>query len=195
MSGLEEGGGVWSWLEPAGKMLFALRWPLLLYFGGLLLCYLIIESVQYWVREWRRAKEEARLRRTALEDVDQMDQRAFLRYLTFLFQSAGFTVLPTPPAGNYGVDLVLVHPSSEERIAVQVVRSPEPVDARPVQQIAAAKNLYQCGRAMAVTSGEFADEAREEAQVRDVALVDRTKLQEFMALTLPPAAEVAVSSK
>lgn len=184
-----------TWLEPAGKLLFELRWPLLLYFGGLLVCYKIIDSVQYWVRELRRARSEARLRQLGMDDIDQMDQRAFLRYLTFLFQSAGFTVLPTPPARNYGVDLVLVHPSGEERIAVQALRSSDPVGAETVQKVAAARNLYQCGRAMAVTSGEFTDEAREEAEVRGVVLVDRSKLQEFMALTLPPVAEVAVSSR
>ncbi|MBP2018890.1 restriction system protein [Symbiobacterium terraclitae] len=186
---------MWSWLEPLGKMLYDLRWPLLLYFGGLLVCYMMIDSIQYWVRELRRARSEARFRRMGLEDIDQMDHRAFLRYLTFLFECAGFTVLPTPPAGNYGVDLVLVHPSGEEWIAVQAIRSAEPVDGGPVCQLAAAKGLYQCGRAMAVTSAEFTDEARQEAEVQGVTLVDRTKLQEFMALSLPPAAEVAVGSR
>ncbi|MEW8977151.1 MAG: restriction endonuclease [Symbiobacterium sp.] len=175
---------MWAWLEPVDRVLWELRWPLLLYFGGLLVCYLTIDSIRYWIHEWRQDKIEARFRKADLAAVDQMDRQEFLHYLTYLFQCAGFKVRPTPPARNYGVDLVLAHPISEERIAVQAHQGADPLKARPVEEVAAARALYQCTRAMVITTGDFTPEAREQAEEAGVTLVDRTKLQELMALTL-----------
>lgn len=179
---------MWAWLEPVGRALWELRWALLLYFGGLLICYKIIDSIRYWIGEWRRAKVEARYRSADLAAIDQMNSQEFLQYLAFLFRSAGFIVQFTPPVGNYGVDLVLTHPTTEQRIAVQAHRADEPVEADPVLNVQSARALYGCERAMIVSPGEFTGEAREQAESEDVILVDRTRLQEFMVLTSQPTA-------
>jgi restriction system protein len=180
---------VWSWLEPLGKVLWELRWPLLLYFGGLLLCYKIIESVRYWIGQMRTARAEARYRRSDLAAVDGMTGQDFRQYLAYLFRCAGFEVQFTPPSGNYGVDLVLVHPVSEERLAVQVRHGDEPVDVDALQEVRVACGLYQCNRAIVVTNASFTDSAQETAGIYSVILVDRSKLQELMACALPHTAE------
>lgn len=179
---------MWAWLEPVGRVLWELRWALLLYFGGLLVCYKVIDSIWYWIAEWRRSKAEARYRTADLAAVDQMSSQEFLKYLNYLFRSAGFHVQFTPPVGNYGVDLVLTHPTSEQRIAVQAHRTDEPVEAGAVLTVQASSLLYGCERAMVVTSGEFSEEARQQAESIGVILVDRTRLQEFMVLTSSPHA-------
>lgn len=177
-----------TWLEAVGRVLWELRWALLLYFGGLLVCYKTIDSIRYWIGEWRRAKVEARYRDLDLAAVDEMSGQEFLKYLDYLFRSAGFKVQFTLPVGNYGVDLVLTHPTTEQRIAVQAHRTEEPVEAGPVLTVQASSLLYGCERAMVVTTGEFTEEAREQAESAGVILVDRTRLQEFMVLTSSPRA-------
>lgn len=178
---------MWAWLEPAGRVLWELRWALLLYFGGLLICYKTIDSIRYWIGEWRREKAEARFRRADLSAVDRMSEREFVQYLAYLFRSAGFAVQFTPPSGNYGVDLVLTHPT-EQRVAVQAHAAPEPVGAEQVLTVQRARLLYGCDRAMVVTRGEFSEEARQQAEVEGVILVDRTRLQEIMVLATAPGA-------
>jgi restriction system protein len=177
---------VWAWLEPVGRVLWELRWALLLYFGGLFLCYKIIDSIWYWIAEWRREKAEARFREADLAAVDQMSAQEFLQYLAYLFRSAGFTVQLTPPVGNYGVDLVLTHPTTEQKIAVRAHRTDEPVEPTSVVTVEASRLLYGCERAMVVTSGEFTEEARQQGEAAGVILVDRTRLQEMMVLTSAP---------
>ncbi|OTA41530.1 MAG: hypothetical protein A6D92_05915 [Symbiobacterium thermophilum] len=177
---------MWAWLEPVGRVLWELRWALLLYFGGLLVCYKVIDSIRYWIGEWRREKAEARFRGADLAAVDQMSGQEFLQYLAYLFRSAGFTVQFTPPVGNYGVDLVLTHPTTEQRIAVRAHRADDPVDPIPVMTVESSRLLYGCERAMVVTSGEFTEEAREQGEAANVILVDRTRLQEMMVLTSAP---------
>lgn len=174
-----------SWLEPVGAVLWQLRLPLALYLTAVLFCWVLVELIRAIISQVRAASTEKRYRRASLADIDKMADRDFVRYLAFLFNRAGFSVQFTPPAGNYGVDLVLLHPGTEERISVHARRSAEPVSLPSVRQAQAARAYYDCTRSIIVSNGAFDEAAQEAAQFCAVSLVDRAKLQELIGQILP----------
>lgn len=176
---------MWPWLEPVGDVLWKLRLPLVLYLTGVLFCWVLVELVRAIAGQVRTSRTEARFRKGDLTAIDQMSDSDFTRYLAFLFDRAGFTVQFTPPAANYGVDLVLVHPGTEERIAVHARRSPEPVGVWPVREAQASRVYYECTRSIIVTNAAFEEAAQEAARFCSITLVDRAKLQELMQHLLP----------
>ena len=65
-----------------------------------------------------------------------------------------------------------------ERIAVQAKRYTSTVGNYAVQEVLAAKSMYQAHRAMVVTNNYFTDAAKNLAAANQIELWDRDKLSE-----------------
>lgn len=122
-------------------------------------------------------------RSTSLSKVDRMSGKEFEDFLSGMFGQKGFSVELTPPSGDYGVDLILSHVVTGQRIAVQAKRySPNRlVGIAAVQEVYAGKDYYDCSLALVVTTSDFTPNARAGADKLGVWLIGREDLRAEMA--------------
>jgi hypothetical protein len=100
---------------------------------------------------------------------------AFEQYLKAELERAGFDhVEITKTSGDYGADLLAVHGS--RRIIIQAKSYADKVGLEAVQEVQAAKRLYQAAEAWVVTDSEFTPNARVLATENGVRLVDKGSL-------------------
>ena len=142
-------------------------WPLLL-----LLAAIGAVKLALW---WR---EERRIARSGIEQVDAMDGITFERFLAALFSKLGYRVERTRARGDYGADLVVERDG--ERMVVQAKRWSKKVGVKAVQEANAAPAMYSCSRALVVTNSRFTPQAKELARANRVELWDRDVLIDRM---------------
>jgi len=142
-------------------------WPILL-----LLAAIGAAKVALW---WR---EERRIARSGIAEVDAMDGITFERFLSTLFSKLGYRVERTKARGDYGADLVVERDG--ERLVVQAKRWSKAVGVKAVQEANAAPAMYSCSRALVVTNSRFTKPARELARANRVELWDRDALIDRM---------------
>jgi hypothetical protein len=100
---------------------------------------------------------------------------AFEQYLKAELERAGFDhVEITKTSGDYGADLLAVHGS--RRVIIQAKSYADKVGLEAVQEVQAAKRLYQAAEAWVVTDSEFTPNARVLATENGVRLVDKRSL-------------------
>jgi len=137
---------------------------------------------------WRKQKKDARLRRSGIHEIDQMDGFQFEHYLEQLFKSQGFKVKVTKSRGDYGADLILE--GKQKKIAIQAKRYSKSVGIKAVQEVATSLHYYKASEAWVVTNSSFTRQAREMAASSSVRLIDREQLIN-MVLNMNPNAEQA----
>lgn len=142
-------------------------WPLL---AGLLL--LKISRAIYVRRRFRRA---------GIHLIDTMSGTEFEQRLAILFRRRGYRVTPIGQSGDFGGDLVLS--KDGVRTVVQAKRWQGRVGVTAVQEVVAAKSMYQCARAMVVTNSTFTRPAHTLATANGVELWDRPQLIRMLLAT------------
>jgi hypothetical protein len=110
----------------------------------------------------------------SLEEVDQMSGREFEDLLADLFVQAGFQVEKTAAGADQGADLIVLREGI--RTAVQAKRSSRPVGNKAVQEVASARDHYNCQAAWVVTNNKFTRQARSLSESTGVRLMDRDEL-------------------
>jgi hypothetical protein len=114
---------------------------------------------------------------------DDLDGDKFEALIKRLYEGAGYTVQLTGGTGDQGGDLVVVRDDAKKVIQAKC-RSKLGVGNDAVQQVVAAKAIYNCPEAVVITNSTFTPEAEELARVRGVELVDgkllRSRLQETL---------------
>jgi restriction system protein len=121
-----------------------------------------------------RIWQSRRLSRSGIRDVDVMDGTTFELFLVTLFRRLGYDARHTGKQGDFGADLVVERDG--RRSVVQAKRSTSRVGAKAVQEVVAAKAMYDCAGAVVVTNGRFTEHARKLARSNDVSLWDRDML-------------------
>ncbi|MFA6494882.1 MAG: restriction endonuclease [Candidatus Paceibacterota bacterium] len=97
-----------------------------------------------------------------------------------LFEKMEYVTQHVGHAGDQGGDLVIQ--KGDERIVVQAKAYRDwTVSNAAIQEAVAAKNFYNCNKAMVVTTSEFTQPALDLAKVNDVSVVSKEKLQEWLA--------------
>jgi restriction system protein len=119
-------------------------------------------------------RRRRRLARSGIGDIDRMSGREFEAYLALLFRRYGYTVKQTGKTGDYGADLVIS--KDGQRTAIQAKRYKRNVGIDAVQQVVAAKKVYDCQGAIVVTNSAYTQAARNLAVANGVVLWDREKL-------------------
>jgi restriction system protein len=139
-----------------------------------LLALVGLGKLALWIRE------ERRLARSGITQIDAMDGILFERRMALLFGSLGYRVEQTKARGDYGADLVLER--GGVRTVVQAKRWTKNVGLKAVQEAVAAKPMYHCSKAMVVTNRYFSHSAITLAKANTVELWDRDRLiQELLA--------------
>ena len=133
----------------------------------------LLVLIAAWRAFRRISLARAEARRYALDqDFDLMNGRDFEYWCANLLERVGFEdVTVTQGSNDQGVDIIAV--KNGERYAVQCKRYASPLGNKPVQEVAAGRNIYNCDRAAVMTNNFFTDGARRAAFANDVELWDR----------------------
>ena len=119
----------------------------------------------------------------AARRFDDLDGTGFEALLKRLYEGNGYTAQLTGKTGDQGGDLVVVRDDAKKVIQAKL-RSNMTVGNDAVQQVIAAKAIYNCPGAVVITNSTFTPEAEELARVHGVELVDgkllRLRLQEVL---------------
>jgi len=96
-----------------------------------------------------------------------------------LFEVMGYSVQHTGKTGDQGADLIAN--KGQERVLIQAKRYLDfSVGNDAVQQAVAAKNHYDCNKAIVVITSRFTPEAIELSKTNNVELVSKKRLQEML---------------
>ena len=103
-----------------------------------------------------------------------MTGHQFEYFLSDLFNKMGYKVMKTKLSGDQGADLVIE--KFGEKIVVQAKNYNQPVSNNAVQEAVAAKNHYNCQKAMVVTTNNYTKGAISLAKSNNVELWNKEKL-------------------
>ena len=150
----------------------------------------VVLSIKDFYRILRRFIDE-RERNFTLKSVhsvaarrfDDLDGTGFEALLKRLYEGNGYTAQLTGKTGDQGGDLVVVRDDAKKVIQAKLRRNMT-VGNDAVQQVVAAKAIYNCPAAVVITNSTFTPEAEELARIHGVELVDgkllRLRLQETL---------------
>lgn len=121
-----------------------------------------------WLREQRR------LARSGIAEIDLMSGSAFEKRLVILFRGLGYAVRLVGRRGDFGADLVIE--KDGVKTVVQAKRWTKNVGVKAVQEAHAAPAVYGCTKALVVTNRYFTAPAKQLARANRVDLWDRDRL-------------------
>ncbi len=114
----------------------------------------------------------------AFSDIDSMEGHDFEYWCADLLRSNGFeNVEVTPGSGDQGVDILAE--KGDAKYAIQCKCYSSDLGNKPVQEVYAGKNIYQCDVAVVMTNRYFTQGAKNAAAATRVRLWDRDKLIEM----------------
>lgn len=119
-------------------------------------------------------RKKVRLAKSGIAEIDKLNGEDFEKYLEILFHKLGYNVKRTPYRGDFGADLVLQKDGAQT--VVQAKRYQRSVGVKAIQEAVAAKDYYQCDKAMVVTNSHYSQQAKKLAAANKVELWDRTQL-------------------
>jgi restriction system protein len=126
----------------------------------------------------RASNAEARLS-TKVPDIDvaQLSPREFEQHCASILFRCGWTVHPTPVTGDHGADVVAE--KDGHRLIVQCKLYASPVGNKAVQEVYAARPLYNGTHACVVAPSGFTPQARRAAHALSVRLLRHSDLEDF----------------
>ncbi len=110
--------------------------------------------------------------------TSQLTGTEFEVLLCKLYEAMGYSAMKTGKTGDQGCDLVVNMGS--ERVVVQAKCYTGSVGNSAVQEASTALKLYNCTRAMVVTTSYFTPEAIQLAKVNNVELIGGERLRELL---------------
>jgi len=116
----------------------------------------------------------------AIPDYSSLNGYQFETFLKELFTALDYVVVKTQLSGDQGADLVMSKDGFQT--VVQAKKYSDKVSNKAIQEVVAAKALYNCEKAMVVTTGEFTKSAIELALSNKVELWDKNKLDTQIAI-------------
>lgn len=162
-------------LDPLTRAL----WQLALTLWPLWLALLLLAAGNIGIAIYRRR----RLARSGIDAIDRMSGKEFELYLGTLFRRFGYHVDQTGKAGDYGADLIIK--KDQMRTVVQAKRYSKSVGVKAIQEVVAAKRMYQCAGAMVITNSHFTRQARALAKANEVVVWDRARLIKVILTAQP----------
>ena len=149
------------------------------YIPVLIFCFITAFIIVFFAKIFHKNRIRNQYIRSPLYKIDKMSGEEFERYLKAYFEKIGYKVSLTSKSHDYGVDLVLK--DRYETIIVQAKRYKNKVGITAIQEIVAAKEMYNADRCMVITNSFFSKSAQELAQTNNVELWDREYLKDFKA--------------
>ena len=115
---------------------------------------------------------------------DELDGASFEALIKRLYEGNGYTAQLTGRTGDQGGDVVVVRDDAKKVIQAKLRLDEKKVGNDAVQQVIAAKRVYNCPGAVVITNSTFTLGAEEVARLYSVELVDgkllRLRLQEAL---------------
>jgi restriction system protein len=133
---------------------------------------LIAAVAAFRLGQWLR--EQHRLVRSGIAEIDLMSGSAFEKRLAILFKALGYAVRPVGRRGDFGADLVIEKDGI--KTVVQAKRWTKNVGVKAVQEAHAAPAVYGCTESLVVTNRYFTEAAKQLARANRVDLWDRDRL-------------------
>ena len=149
------------------------------------ICPQLLRKILLTREQYRRYKQSlftlSNVRASTVEDelacVDAMEGHDFEHWGADLLRDLGFTkVEVTRGSGDQGVDILAEKDGI--RYAVQCKRYHSPLGNKPVQEVHAGKEMYQCQIGAVMTNRYFTPSGREIAEKTGVLLWDRDWLRD-----------------
>jgi restriction system protein len=154
--------------------------------------FLVVMGALVAVLLYADYRRKQRLVKSGIATIDRMDGRTFEQYLELLFRKLGYEVKLTRYVGDYGADLIITRDGV--KTAIQAKRHTNPVGIKAVQEVVAAKGMYNCTKAMVVTNSTFTQPAMELARSNGVILYGRARLIEAILSVSAGATPIALPS-
>lgn len=114
------------------------------------------------------------------KNISNMTGIEFEEYLLDELVKMGYNVKRTPITGDQGADLIAE--KDNKRIAIQAKRYKGSVGNSAVQEVIAAKPVYDCDECWVITNSCFTKSAEELAQIHNVKLIDGNKLKNLSSV-------------
>jgi restriction system protein len=118
--------------------------------------------------------------KSKINDFSKLSGSDFEILLNRLYEAMDFTVKLNGKTGDQGGDLIAV--KDRERILIQAkcyIKN-ETVGNKAIQEAVAARNHYDCNKAIVITTSNFTKEAIELAKTNMVELIPKKLLQEIL---------------
>lgn len=112
------------------------------------------------------------------KDIDNMSGLEFEHFLKRLFERCGYGVETTPITGDYGGDLVLSKKGI--KTLVQAKHHTRAISIDAVQQIVAAKRIYDCQKCLVISNSTYTKRAIKLAIANNVSLWDINILESII---------------
>ena len=128
---------------------------------------------------WRRSQRGLSRIDYELCRIDTMGGHAFEFWCADLLQNSGFDdVVVTPGSNDQGVDITASR--EEVRYAIQCKCFSSDVGNKPIQEVYAGKEIYDCQVAIVMTNRHFTAGAKALAEKTRVLLWDRDKITDML---------------
>lgn len=138
-----------------------------------------VRSILQEEEDWRREQRGLSKIENELYKIDVMDGHAFEFWCANLLRSNGFyNVSVTPGSNDQGVDIVAQ--KEEIHYAIQCKCFSSDLGNKPVQEVFAGKEMYNCQVAVVITNRHFTSGAKALAEKTRVLLWDREKIIEML---------------
>jgi restriction system protein len=139
------------------------------------------ESAATWLSAFAEAEAQAtRPGRLTGVDASQLSPRGYEQHCAGLLAAQGWSVQVTPQSRDSGADIIAA--KGPWRVAVECKRYAKLVGNRAVQQVHAARLLYNANAACVVTTSGFTPQAEREALGMSVLLLHDGELSRLEAL-------------
>ncbi len=138
-----------------------------------------VRSIIQEEEDWRREQRGLSSIENELYKIDTMEGHAFEFWCADLLRSNGFyNVNVTPGSNDQGVDIIAQ--KEEIHYAIQCKCFSSDLGNKPVQEVFAGKEMYNCQVAVVMTNRHFTAGAKALAEKTRVLLWDREKIIEML---------------
>ncbi len=120
-------------------------------------------------------------KKVTISDIDQMSGREFEDFLVSLFKTRGYNTKHLRGSRDQGADLSIE--KYNIKTVIQAKKWKENVNNSAIQEVVAAKEVYNCAKAIVITNSFFTRAAIELAKANQVNLWNREKLKEIINFT------------
>lgn len=142
----------------------------LLSFIILWLLLLPIGIFQRIIPIYSTAKKKDLIKRSEINNIDELSITDFVKFFATLFQKKGYDVELTNNGDN-GSILTLI--ANGSKTVAQVIKSSQPIDLEAMREVLGVKENYKVENLVVVTNNYFTSAAKEQAKRSNISIWDR----------------------
>jgi len=114
------------------------------------------------------------------DDLNLMTGTQFEVFLAKFFTCCGYSVNRTPATNDFGADLIMMKDNT--KYVVQAKKHKKTIGVKALQEVYAAKKIYQANKAMVITTSKFSRQAIKASNELQIELWDGNHLKNKLKL-------------